>query len=156
MLPKIKKFIKSNKKQVKIGVLVLIVLVVLLVLYKALFYSSSESAVYGVRLRDIKDNEFTKEERADVQSKAQELDGVQNVKVSVKGRLIKFFITFNEGVSTDDIKNKFNEITSYVSEKVKGYYDIEFYSVQVVDGKTKYPVTGYKHKNKTEISFDVL
>lgn len=156
MLPKIKKFIKSNKKQVKIGVLVLIALIVLLVLYKALFYSSSESAVYGVRLRDIKDNEFTKEEKSDVQSKASNIDGVKDVKVSIKGRLIKFFVTFNEGVSTDDIKAKFNEMLSYMNEKVTGYYDIEFYSTQVQEGKTKYPVTGYKHKNKAEITFDVL
>ena len=156
MVPKIKTFIRNNKKQVKIGLIVLLAIIVLLVLYKSLFYSTAEKAVYGVRLRDIKDNEFTKDEKSEVQSKSSSIDGVKETKIIVKGRLIKFFVTFDEGVSTDDIKAKFNEMLSYMSEKVKGYYDVEFYAEQIIEGKTKHPVTGYKHKNKTEISFDVL
>lgn len=156
MLPKIKRYIKNNKKQVAIVLVVIAVLLVCLVLYKALFYSSSEKAVYGVRLRDIKENEFVKEDKKEVLDKASEIEGVSNVKIEVKGRLIKFFVTFNEGVSTDDMKNKFNEMLSFISSKVTNYYDISFYSEQMVEGKTKYPVTGYKHKAKNEISFDVL
>ena len=156
MLPKIKRYIKNNKKQVAIVLAVVAVLLVCLVLYKALFYSSSEKAVYGVRLRDIKENEFVKEDKKEVLDKASEIEGVSNVKIEVKGRLIKFFVTFNEGVSTDDMKNKFNEMLSFISSKVTNYYDISFYSEQMVEGKTKYPVTGYKHKAKNEISFDVL
>ncbi len=156
MLPKIKRYIKNNKKQVAIVLAVIAGLLVCLVLYKALFYSSSEKAVYGVRLRDIKENEFVKEDKKEVLDKASEIEGVSNVKIEVKGRLIKFFVTFNEGVSTDDMKNKFNEMLSFISSKVTNYYDISFYSEQMVEGKTKYPVTGYKHKAKNEISFDVL
>ena len=156
MLPKIKRYIKNNKKQVAIVLAVVAVLLVCLVLYKALFYSSSEKAVYGVRLRDIKENEFVKEDKKEVLDKASEIEGVSNVKIEVKGRLIKFFVTFNEGVSTDDMKNKFNEMLSFISSKVTNYYDISFYSEQKKKEKTKYPVTGYKHKAKNEISFDVL
>ena len=156
MLPKIKRYIKNNKKQVAIVLAVIAGLLVCLVLYKALFYSSSEKAVYGVRLRDLKENEFVKEDKKEVLDKASEIEGVSNVKIEVKGRLIKFFVTFNEGVSTDDMKNKFNEMLSFISSKVTNYYDISFYSEQMVEGKTKYPVTGYKHKAKNEISFDVL
>lgn len=156
MLPKIKKFIRRNKKQIKIGVLVLLALIILIILYKSLFYSSSQSAIYGVRLRNIKDNLFTKEEKNDIKEKASEIEGVSDVRVEVKGRLIKVFATFDENVSTDDMKNKFNEMLTFVSEKITGYYDIEFYSTQIKEGKTVYPVTGYKHKNKPEISFDVL
>lgn len=156
MLPKIKRYIKNNKKQVAIVLAVIAGLLVCLVLYKALFYSSSEKAVYGVRLRDIKENEFVKEDKKEVLDKGSEIEGVSNVKIEVKGRLIKFFVTFNEGVSTDDMKNKFNEMLGFISSKVTSYYDISFYSKQTVEGKTKYPVTGYKHKGKSEISFDVL
>lgn len=155
MLPKIKRFIKNNKKQVTIGVIILAALIILLILYKSLFYSNSEKATYGVRLRDIKNSEFTNEEKKDVSEKSSAIDGVKDSKIIVKGRLIKFFVTFDEGVSTDDIKAKFNEMLGYISDEVKGYYDITFYSKQVQEGKTKYPVTGYKHKNKEEISFDV-
>lgn len=154
MLPKIKKFIKKNKKQVKIGVIVLIILIVFLVLYKSLFYSNSEKAIYGVRLRDIEDNEFTEEEQSSVQKKSSKLEGVSSTEILVKGRLIKFFVTFDEGISNEDMKNKFNDMLGYISDKVKNYYDITFYAIQNKDDEESYPLIGYKHKNNTEITFD--
>ncbi len=156
MLPKIKRFIKDNKKEVKIGIIIFIVIIVMLVLYKSLFYSDSEKAVYGVRLRDIEEHEFTNKEKKDVISKSSDIEGVSNAKIEVKGRLIKLFITFNEEISQDDIKNKFNEMLAFVSDDVKGYYDVTFYAIQTVDGKTKYPVIGYKQKGKDVVSFDVF
>lgn len=156
MLPKIKRFVRNNKKQVKMGLLILLVIIILLVLYKSLFYSTSEKSVYGVRIRDIKDHEFTVSQKKDVQNKVTNIEGVEEAEVVLKGRLIKFFVTFNENVSTDDMKAKFTEILSYLSDDVKTYYDLEFYSKQMQGDTMKYPVTGYKHKSKTEITFDVL
>ena len=154
MLPKIKKFIKKNKKQVKISLIVLIILIVFLVLYKSLFYSNSEKATYGVRLRDIEDNEFTKEEQKEVKEKSSDIEGVSSLEIVIKGRLIKFFVTFDEGVSNDDMKNKFNEMVGHISDKVKNYYDITFYAIQDKDDKENYPLIGYKHKSNAEITFD--
>lgn len=154
MLPKIKKFLKKYNKQVKIGLIVLVVLILFLVLYKSLFYSSSEKAVYGVRLRDIKENEFTSEEKKDVEKKSSDVEGVSSLKITVKGRLIKFFVTFDDGVSNEDIKGKFNEMLGFISDDVKGYYDITFYAVQEKEDKETYPIIGYKHKNKDQITFD--
>lgn len=156
MLPKIKKFIKKYNKQVKIGLIVLVVLILFLVLYKSLFYSSSEKAVYGVRLRDIKENEFTSEEKKDVEKKSADVEGVSSLKITIKGRLIKFFVNFDDGVSNEDIKGKFNEMLGFISDDVKGYYDITFYAVQEKDDKEIYPVIGYKHKSKDQITFDEL
>ena len=121
MLPKIKRFVRNNKKQVKTGLLVLLVIIILLVLYKSLFYSSSEKSVYGVRIRDINNHEFTVSEKKDVQDKVSSIDGVEESEVVIKGRLIKFFVTFKEGVSTDDMKAKFSEILNYLSDDTKTY-----------------------------------
>lgn len=156
VLPKIKRFIKNNKKEVKIGILVLIAIIVILVLYKSLFYSDSEKAVYGVRLRDIKEHEFEVDAKKEVINKTSDIEGVSNVKIEVKGRLIKLFITFDDGISQDDIKNKFNETLTFISDDVKNYYDVTFYAIQTSDGKTKYPVIGYKKKKAESISFDVF
>lgn len=156
MLLKIKKFLKKNKKVIKIGIVLIIILIILLVLYKALFYSSAESSIYGVRLRDINKNEFKQEEKKKIEKKSSELEKISTVKISTKGRLIKVFINFEEGTTNDIIKQRFNDILGFVSEKVKGYYDITFYAKINVDNKETYPVIGYKHKNKPEISYDEL
>lgn len=156
MLPKIKRFVRNNKKQVKIGLLVLLVMIILLVLYKSLFYSSSEKSVYGVRIRDIKEHEFTKEMIKEVESKSSKLEKTSKTEIKIKGRLIKIFVTFTDDATTDDIKTRLNDIVSYIEDDVKSYYDIELYSIQTKDNKTSYPVIGYKHKNKTDITFDVI
>ena len=156
MLPKIKRFIKSNKKLVKLCIIFLIIFIILFILFKMLFYSSSEKSVYGVRLRDLKQNEFTKEENNEFKEKVSEIAGVKSIKVAVKGRLIKTFVTFEDSISSDDIKSKFSEMLNYMSEKVKGYYDITFYAIQIKDGKDAYPIIGYKHKSRNDITFDVL
>lgn len=156
MLPKIKRFVRNNKKQVKIGLLVLLVMIILLVLYKSLFYSSSEKSVYGVRIRDIKEHEFTKEMIKEVESKSSKLEKTSKTEIKIKGRLIKIFVTFTDDATTDDIKARLNDIVSYIEDDVKSYYDIELYSIQTKDNKTTYPVIGYKHKNKTDITFDVI
>lgn len=156
MLPKIKRFIKKYKKQVTIGAAILIAIIVFLILFKSLFYSSSEKSVYGVRIRGIKENEFTNTDKKDFNAKVSDIAGVKDIKTEVKGRLIKVFVTFNEEVNTDDIKLKFNEMSGFISDNVKGYYDITFYAIQNKDEEVKYSVIGYKHKSKAEISFEVL
>ena len=153
MLSKIKRFLRKNKNIIRIGIILLIVIIVLLVLYKSLFYSSAESSIYGVRLRDIKENEFKSEEKKTIEQKSLALENVSTVKISVKGRLIKFFINFDEGTTNDVIKQRCNDMLGLVSEKVRGYYDITFYAKINVGEKETYPIIGYKHKNKTEISF---
>lgn len=156
MIPKIKKFIKNNKKIVKICILALLILILFLILYKSLFYSNSEKNIYGVRLRDIKEHEFTKEMIKEVESKSSELEKINKTNIKIKGRLIKVFVTFDDDATTDDIKARLNDIVSYMDTDVKSYYDVELYSIQMKDDKTSYPVIGYKNKNKTEITFDVF
>ena len=156
MLPKIKRFVRNNKKQVKIGLLVLLVIIILLVLYKSLFYSNSEKAVYGIRTRDIKEHKIKGKDEENWKSKALEIDKITECKIVVKGRLIKFFITFEDGVSTDDIKTKISDVSKILSKNVTSYYDVTFYAKEVKSGETKYPVIGYKHKSKDSISFDTF
>lgn len=155
MQPKIKKFIKKNKKQIKIGLIVLLILIVVIFLFKSLFYSSSEKAVYGVRLRGIENNKISNKQKDSFIDKSSSIEGVSKVELNIKGRLIKVFVTFKEDVTSDDIKTKLTDMTSYFSDKIKGYYDIELYSIQKKDKNTTYPVIGYKHKNSSEITFDV-
>ena len=152
----IRRLIRHHSKEIKIGLFILLAVILLIVLYKSLFYSSSESAVYGVRIRDIKDNKITTKTINGWKESVLDIDKITECKIVIKGRLIKFFVSFDEDVSTDDIKNKFNETIKLLPEKVIGYYDITFYAKQNKDSNTKYPVIGYKHKNSDSISFDTF
>lgn len=155
-MPKLNKILKNNRKLIKFGILALILLAALILFYKTFFYSSSEKSAYGVRLRDIKENEFTSKKQDEVVDKSSNISGISTVKINIKGRLIKVFINYDENVDQNQMKNTMNEILGYISDKVKGYYDITFYAKQNKDEKETYPLIGYKHKNKTVISFDEL
>lgn len=152
----VKKFFKNNKNIIKIGIILLIVIVLLIVSYKALFYSNSEKATYGVRLNNIEEHKFTNDDKKDIINKSSEIKGISTVKINVKGRLIKIFINYDENVTVEDMKKSFNDIASYFSENVKSYYDIAFYAKQNKEDEENYPLMGYKHKNNTDISFDEL
>lgn len=156
MLSKVRKFLRKNKKLLKVIIVLLLLILVLVVLYKMLFYSGAESSIYGERLRDIKEHEFKKDDKDNIIEKSSEIKGISTVKVSVKGRLIKLVINYEENVSIEDMKNSMNTMLDYFSEKVKSYYDITFYAKQNKDEKENYPIIGYKHKNKEVISFDEL
>ena len=156
MIPKVKRYIKHNKKKVTTIAIVVVALIFGIILYKSLFYSSSEKAVYGVRIRDISEHKIDNKEIKEWQENIKKMDGVSDCNIVIKGRLIKFFVTFADNVSTDDIKTKFNDIVKDIKEDYKSYYDITLYAKQSKDGELKYPVTGYKHKSSDTVSYDTF
>lgn len=153
MKDKLKKFLKKYKKAIKYGLFVIFILILFLFAYKLFFYSDKEKDLYGVRLRDIEENKFTNKEITEVKEKTTAIEGIKNIKINVKGRLIKLFVTFDNEVSNNDIKLKFNESLSFISDKVRSYYDITMYAIKEEDKKLTYPVIGYKHKDKTEVNY---
>lgn len=153
MKDNLKRFLKKYKKAIKFGLFVIFILILFLFTYKLFFYSDKEKDLYGVRLRDIEKNKFTNKEINEVKEKTSTISGVKNIKINVKGRLIKIFVTFNNEVSNNDIKLKFNESLGFISDKVRSYYDITMYAIKEEDEKLNYPVIGYKHKDKVEVNY---
>lgn len=155
-MQKLKKFINKNKRIIIIVVVLIIILVLLALLYKTFFYSNREADIYGVRLTDLKENEFKLKEKEEVEQKANEIEGVSKAQINIKGRLIKILVYFDDNVSTEEMKVKFNTILEYISSEVKSYYDITLYAKQDVEDKTVYPIIGYKHKNSVEVNYEVF
>lgn len=155
-MKEIKRFIKHHKKEVTIIGIVLLILVFGIVLYKSLFYSSSEKSVYGIRTRDIKEHKIGNKQIDKWKDEVMSVSGVNECKITIKGRLIKYFVGFDDNVSTDDIKTKFNDIVKNMDENIKSYYDIELYAKQSKDSEMKYPVIGYKHKKNDSVSYDTF
>lgn len=156
MLHKLKKFYKKYKILVNIFIFLLILVILVIGLYKVLFYSSDEKSVYGIRLRDINEYEIKKSTLIDLEKQSSKIEGVESIDISVKGRLIKFFVKLQSDYTKDVIKTKSNELLSLISEDLKNYYDVTIYIEQEIDGEKIYPIIGYKHKSKKEMTFDEL
>ena len=153
MLSKIKRFIKRNKKLIIGIVFGILVIISLLVLYKILFYSDNEKAIYGVRITDIDEYKLEKKDITSLENKACELEKINSVKITIKGRLIKYFIDVDNTLTNDEIKNKINEMASQIDADTKSYYDITFYVNKKTEDSVTHPIIGYKHKNKENITF---
>lgn len=156
MIPKIKKFIKKNRKLLKKVILGIFILIVLIVLYKSFFYSSKEKDIYGVRLRDIEKYKITSDNKKKISSSISSDSSVEDAKMVIKGRLIKFFTTFKADTTQDKMKEVFTSYLDLFSEDEKNYYDFTFYAKQQKEKKMIYPVIGYKHRSKTLITWDVF
>lgn len=153
MLSKLKRFIKRNKKLIIWIIFFILVMISLLVLYKILFYSDDEKAIYGVRITDIDEYKLEKKDVTSLEKKASELEKINSVKITIKGRLIKYFIDVDSSLTNDEIKNKINEMASQIDADTKSYYDITFYVSKKTEDSVTHPIIGYKHKNKENITF---
>ena len=153
MLSKLKRFIKRNKKLIIWIIFFILVMISLLVLYKILFYSDDEKAIYGVRITDIDEYKLEKKDVTSLEKKASELEKINSVKITIKGRLIKYFIDVDSSLTNDEIKNKINEMANQIDDDTKSYYDVTFYVSKKTEDSVTYPIIGYKHKNKENITF---
>ena len=153
MLSKLKRFIKRNKKLIIWIIFFILVMISLLVLYKILFYSDDEKAIYGVRITDIDEYKLEKKDVTSLEKKASELEKINSVKITIKGRLIKYLIDVDSSLTNDEIKNKINEMANQIDDDTKSYYDVTFYVSRKTEDSVTYPIIGYKHKNKENITF---
>lgn len=150
---KAKKFYKENKKLVKIITLCFLVLIFIIVLYKSLFYSSQEKSIYGERLSNIKEYKLSKNDLVNYSSKIKKIDNVDDSKVLLKGRLLKYFVYVKKDITEEQMKEIANKSIELTLEKVKSYYDIEIFFGISQEDEVKYPLIGYKHKTKNDIVF---
>lgn len=153
MLTNIKKWVRNNKEKVRNILIVTVIVVIMLVLYKLLFYSTAESSVYGMRLRDINKHEISNKELKEYEEKSK-LEGINKIDIKIKGKLIKYFIEVPNEVSNDDVKNKINEMLGFLTEDIKGFYDITFYVNKEQEEEIKCIMIGYKHKSKESVIYD--
>lgn len=153
MLQKIKKIWHKYKKLIKWVIILVILIVLSVILYKMLFYSTDEKSVYGVRLNEIKEHKIT-DSKLEKLKKDSKVEKVSDVNIKIKGKLIKYFILFDEGVSKDEIKGKVNDMLGLLDENIKGFYDITFYIRQNTGDDEKYIMLGYKHKTKDYVVYD--
>ena len=162
---------KRPKRRLKIGyIFALLVIVAFAVVVLKLVLPTSGINKYGDRLENIEKNEFSKKEKEAVIKFIKDKEQVTTCEIDVKGKIIYVIFNVNKEVSKDDARGIANESLGQFSDKVKGYYDIQFMikkkdeegtkvTKQVDDDKTKevtvyeFPIIGYKNKTREGIAW---
>ncbi|MBQ9023706.1 MAG: hypothetical protein IJ105_00625 [Bacilli bacterium] len=165
MKSKIKKLMK-NKKFVMFLILFIILLVCLIIIGGIFFPGRGSN--YGNRLDGIKNISFTDKDKEKIINSIKNNDKVTEAKMNVHGKIINIIFNVNKDVSVDDARAIAASSLEKISDKVKGFYDIQFMiskteeegaEVQITndDGSTtteirkQFPIMGYKNSNKDNI-----
>ncbi len=160
---------KKPKRKLKIGyIFAIIIIIAFFGLIIKLILPSSGISKYGDRLDGIQDNKFTSKEKNKVIKSIKDKEQVLSCEINVHGKIINVIFTVKKDTSIDDSKNIANESLGAFSDKVKGYYDLQYMikkkdeegrkeTKQVDDETTKevtiyeFPIMGYKNKKKDGI-----
>ena len=156
---------KRPKRRIKIGyILALIIIIAFGAVVLKLVLPSSGTSKYGDRLEGIENYKFSKKAQKKVIDLIKGKEQVSSCKIEVHGKRIDVIFNVKKDVSKDDAKNIANESLGAFTEKVKGYYDIQYMiskkkeegiKVTVEEGKeeTKYefPIMGYSNKKNSGI-----
>lgn len=161
---------KRKFRRLKIGyIFALIVIVAFVVVILKLVLPTSGINKYGDRLEGINDNKISDKAKNKVIKAIKDKEQVVSCKIDVQGKIINVIFTVNKDTSKDDAKNIANESVGSFSEKVRGYYDIQYMIKKKGeeprietrpsdDGETteevkiyEFPIMGYKNKNREGI-----
>lgn len=165
MKSKIKKILKN--KRLVIFLLLLLILIVCLFFLRGVFFLGHGS-VYGNRLDGIKKISFTDKDKKSITDSIKENEKVESVKMNIHGKIINIIFDVNNDTSIDDAHAIAQGSLDKFSDKVKGFYDIQFIvtkskepgeEIQITndDGTTsteikkQFPIMGYKNSSRDNI-----
>ena len=154
MLEKIKGLIKRHIVLFILCVIALIAIIVMLIFF--LKMSINTSSKYGDRLDGIEKVELSKKDLSEIKDKILETEEVSSAKVRVQGKIVYIEFQAKSDVSTDAVKSISDEVLEKFSEDELKFYDFSFivkWISETDDGEKTTAIEGYKHHNKTIISW---
>ena len=144
-------FIKNNKVTV-IAFIICVIFVILVFALKLTFFPNEGTAIYGDRLDGIEKVEITDSDQKNIIKSLEEKDEVKNADTDIKGRTLSVLITVNDDVELDSSKALTSSVIDNLKKDQTGYYDIQIF-ISKDNDDTRYPIIGYKHKDKDEFSW---
>lgn len=158
-MKKIRKF-----KKISIGyIFAAIILLAFAVLVIKLVLPGADNK-YGDRLDGIKEHEFTKKAQDKITKGLSDRENVTKASIHIEGKLINVVFTVKNEVSKDDAKTIAGEAYNSFSEKIRGFYDIQFMVKKEKEEGTKitnaegeeitkyeFPIMGYSNKKNPGI-----
>lgn len=165
MKKKIKKLLK-NKRFIMFLTLSIVLLICLVIIMRIFFPGHGTN--YGNRLDGIRKISFTEKDKNKVIDSIKKDDKVTSSKMNIHGKIINIIFNVNKDVSKDDAKAIAGASLDKFSDKVKGFYDIQFMitktdeegqEVEITkdDGTTakeirkEFPIMGYKNSKNANI-----
>lgn len=160
---------KRPKRRLKIGyILAFIVIIAFAVVVIKLVLPTSGVSKYGDRLEGIENYKFSEKAQKKVIDSIKGREQVSSCKIDVQGRIINVIFTVNKDVSLVDARTIAIESLGSFSDKIKGYYDIQYMikkkneegrkeTKTTDDGENKeitvyeFPIMGYKNKKSESI-----
>ena len=137
------KLIKNNK--VTIFVIILFLVMVLGVIeIKNYLMPDDAKAVYGDRLDGIEEPPLSDSTLKGIEDKLKENDKVTDAKGWIKGKIIKYIITYSDNTSVADAKKVANGLVDMFENDELGYYDLEVTLKKDNKELNNFPIAGYK------------
>lgn len=148
MFKKLKKFYENNR--IYSILMIISIICLLIIIFSVVFYfiHQTTTSQYGNRLDNILDYPVENEIN-NVTEFLKSSDGVSDVSVDLKGRIIYIIIKIDPAKSNEDIQNICTESLLKFSDNQKNYYDIQF----IVEREGFSPYLGSKSASQTIITW---
>lgn len=149
-----KKVFNENKTLFILAVIIIISLIVMGIGLISYFYGNNKNP-YGDRLKDVDSHKISDSISSDIKSLYTE--GVSDVSVEVKGKIIYIVMNVDDGVSKLDAQGyAVKALDKFESEDLE-YYDVQFLitcedeKVTDEDDKKVFPIAGARKAKNTQI-----
>ena len=144
-----KKKFKQNKVLLVLTLIIIISLVLMAVGLVSYFYGNNKDK-YGDRLKDKANYPIS--ENINTEIKSIYKNGVDEVKVDIRGKIIYIIMNVEKDTSSLDAQSYAESALEKFTEEQLNYYDVQFMitckSEVVEEGTTAvYPLEGYKNSN---------
>ena len=81
---------------------------------------------YGDRLNGIETVQISEDKRTSIKSTVEEDPSINNVKISLSGRIVYIELDFNDTLNLEDAKTKSSKVLENFSDEEQKYYDFNF------------------------------
>jgi hypothetical protein len=143
------RFIKKHS-HVIVGTVIVIFLIILAIIVKNFFFPSDSGVYYGTRLEGI---EKVKIKDKALKSIEEDLkDKTKSVNARIQGRIVYVDIVSNDDIEIQPAKDFAYSVLNALTDEQKAYYDIQV-MVNNEAKKDEFPIVGYKHHSKQNMSW---
>ena len=144
------KFLKEHAKLIAIVVIFVLAVIILFSIYNSIFLNNSSK--YGDRLKGIDEVKVTSNLEKEIKENIKTLDITKSVEIEESGKIINVIALVNDDIEVNKSKEIGNKVIEKLSDKQKKYFDVQIF-IKKSSQDEKFPIFGYKHHNKDNISW---